>query len=309
MKDEIMNTRMFEWSNNKCTGIAKHMDIVLLNNITTIYNKPLKKAKTIFIHTRLYHKLIIKFVNTMLDLLDHPVNLIIGGEDYTFPNNIDIRMVDKGPLPKNILDKLIQHPHIHYMFIENLDSVVKKAYPIPLGINPKTSPTTFSYYKQFCNINNSKRLVASNYNKTRNGLGQWNERQLVDTLCNTAWKSCTISTTNIKKHSEYLTSLGKTMFTLCVHGGGLDVNPKLFEALLIGVLPIIKKNPPYTNIYHELNLPVIIVDDWNINTININKLNIWKNKYYKYFTNNTLHKKLLHTLSLPFFISYVSNVN
>ena len=46
--------------------------------------------------------------------------------------------------------------------------------------------------------------------------------------------------------------MGSYLFTICVHGGGLDVNPKLWEALLIGVISIIRENKPYTDIYVRL---------------------------------------------------------
>ena len=99
--------------------------------------------------------------------------------------------------------------------------------------------------------------------------------------------------------------MGKYSFTICVHGGGLDVNPKLWEALLIGVIPIIKENKPYTDIYEGLDLPVVIIKDWDKQIINENNLIIWHNRYYNYFINEEKRKQMLYYLSLEYWINYV----
>ena len=102
--------------------------------------------------------------------------------------------------------------------------------------------------------------------------------------------------------------MGENLFTICVHGGGLDVNPKLWEALLIGVIPIIRENKPYTDIYTENDLPVVIVKEWSNNTITHDNLLKWKNKYYNYFTNKEKRDKMLEILSLDYWVKYVSAI-
>jgi hypothetical protein len=109
-----------------------------------------------------------------------------------------------------------------------------------------------------------------------------------------------------KKHSEYLKEMGKNVFTLCVHGGGLDVNPKLWEALLIGVIPIIRENKPYTDIYVQFDFPVVIVKEWTENTINEADLTRWHRQYYPYFTDTQKREQLLEKLTLDFWVNYVS---
>ena len=107
-------------------------------------------------------------------------------------------------------------------------------------------------------------------------------------------------------HTEYLNRLGAYLFTICVHGGGLDVNPKLWEALLVGVIPIIKENRPYTDIYERLDLPVVIVNEWNSDTINEEKLTVWAQTYYTYFTNPEKRKQMLRYLTLDYWVGYVN---
>jgi hypothetical protein len=301
---ELMNTRMFDWENGNASGLAKYMDIIIINNDCVIYNKSLDLAQTIFINTRLKEKLIIYFIDNILPQLSQPVNLIISGEDYTFPNNIDKRM-DGINHRLQEFKTLGKHAFINTIFVENLDENIENAIPIPLGVNPREGPVTTDYFLKYEFINSNKPLRVTNFNRTRDGKGQWEERGDVLNLCKNSWSKCFIQMEH-NNHDEYLKTMGKYLFTLCVHGGGLDVNPKLWEALLIGVIPIIKENKPYTDIYVRLDLPVVIVKDWNIDTINEDDLMLWRNKYYSYFTNDELRKRMLYHLSLNYWITYVN---
>lgn len=58
---------------------------------------------------------------------------------------------------------------------------------------------------------------------------------------------------------EFLKKMGEYQFVLCPHGGGLDPNPKCWEALIMKAIPIIKRNSVSESLEH---LPVLIVDDW-----------------------------------------------
>lgn len=100
--------------------------------------------------------------------------------------------------------------------------------------------------------------------------------------------------------------MGSYIFTICVKGGGLDVNPKLFEALLLGVIPIIKENKPYTNIYKRLDFPVVIVKSWEEDIINETNLKLWYKKYYHYFTDKIKREDMLKKMSLNYWIDYVN---
>ena len=58
----------------------------------------------------------------------------------------------------------------------------------------------------------------------------------------------------------WLQALGKASHVLCVHGGGNDLNPRLFEALWMGALPIVKRSP-----VREVALapyPIVWIDSW-----------------------------------------------
>ena len=314
MELELLNTRMFNWSKGSVSGLAKHMDIIILKHHHIIYNKPLELAKTIFINTYLLRQaeeLIIFFIDNILPKLSQPINLIISGSDYTFPNNTDKRNNGKNKNKNNRLEDfktLGKHKFINKIFVENLDENIENALPIPLGINPRECPITSDYFLKFENIDTKKPLKITNFNRTRSGKGQWEERGHVKKLFEKYWNKFIVinSSEQNTKHDEYLKIMGNYSFTICVHGGGLDVNPKLWEALLIGVIPIIRENKPYTDIYERLDLPIVIVKNWDIETINEENLLAWHNKYYCYFTDYTKRKQMLYCLTLDYWVNYVN---
>lgn len=309
---ELLNTRMLFWEENIPTGIAEKMDMIVLNKNTIIYNKPLTETKTIFINTKGKGKLILYFIDNILQQLTNPVNIIIGGSDFTFPNNID-RRAEGHINHSNEFINFAKHKMINKLFVENLDENIENAIPIPLGINPRECPTNINYFLKFEKINHNKPLKITNFNRVRTGRGQWQERGDVNKLCNTVWKDFCIhsivndydDTNKNENHKEYLKQMSSYLFTICVHGGGLDVNPKLWEALLVGVIPIIRENKPYTDIYKTLDFPVVIVKKWDVDTINKNNLIKWYNKYYNYFKDRRIRKNMLRKLSLDYWVNYV----
>lgn len=301
-----MNTRMYN-SNLKgkikvLTGLAKHMDVIILYKGVVIYNKALEHATNILIHTgRQLLRPVQFFVTDILPKLNHPVNVIISGSDVTFPNSTDLRYTSK--LDQNF-KTLGLHPFIKKLFVENLDEDIPNTLPIPLGLNLNEGPVTMDFFSKFVNVDPSKPLLCTNFNRVRDGR-QWAERKQVFDLCETAWKPFMGFNENTKTHEEFLEKMGKNAFTICVHGGGLDVNPKLWEALLIGVIPIIRENKPYTDIYIRENFPVVIVNEWNDHTINASKLQRWHRLYYTHFTNPQRREQLLTKLSLAYWVNYI----
>ena len=76
---------------------------------------------------------------------------------------------------------------------------------------------------------------------------------------------------------------------------------------MIGVIPIIKENKPYTDIYKNLDFPVVIIRVWGGKTINEDNLRLWYNKYYNYFTDKEKRDRILNCLTLDFWINYINN--
>jgi len=276
------------------------MDAVVLNG-TLLLNTPITEAKTVYIYR--YQRMIYRNITRILNMFDHRVNVIIAGADSTFPNSTDVRF---RPI-NDQFKRLGLHPRINKLFVENLDEDIPNTLPIPLGLNAAEGPVTMDFFSKYVNIDPSKPLRCTNFNRVRNdGTTQWDERKQVHALCETSWKPFMGFHGNTT-HEEFLERMGQSTFTICVHGGGLDVNPKLWEALLIGVIPIIRENKPYTDIYVREDLPVVIVKGWNLHTINMPQLERWHTQYYPYFTNPEKRKRMLTQLSLKYWVDYVRN--
>ena len=306
---EIMNTR--NYVTDKLNGIAKYMDVVIKNPKNIFYNKSLDECKSVYLNSDSSNSLqenVINFIDNILPKIKNTIVFIIGGVDATFPNQIDKRFNQNPPHIVQKFKNLPNHPNIKKIFVENLDESMTNTYPIPLGISideltiPNESPCLFYYFQPLQNLNKDKPLLITNFNRSRDGKDQWNERGIVNNFCNNQWKDF-ISPTEHLPHIEYLKYMAKYSFTICIHGGGLDVNPKLWEALLVGVIPIIKRNEPYTSLYKDW--PVVIVNEWNESSITQKKLRRWHKKYIPYFTNSKKRKKLLYKLSLDYWIKVI----
>ncbi len=244
------------------------------------------------------------FVKKILPKLTQPIDLFLLGSDQTFPNNTDFRgMMSRQKYPKN-MGILFKHPLINKIFVENLDCTLPKTVPIPIGINTQVACNS-EYYLRHENINIEKSIKFTNFNIKRCTSIQWAERHYLDKLCRKFWSENYAKTRESLSHESYLKVLSEHMFTVCAHGGGLDVNPKLWEALLVGTIPIIRKNKPYTDIYKDLDFPVVIVEDWSNKTITLEKLETWRDEYYCYFTDPDKRQDMLHKLSVDYWKDYI----
>lgn len=303
LNSQIMNTRLF---NNKITGLASKCDIVILKENSIIKNN--YNYNTIFINTRDKNGDAIKFFYDYIlkQINNRKVNLIIAGEDWTFPRSIDKRMSRTTPFKMKIFKEIVSHPNINKIFVENLDMNLNpsKIVPIPLGINPAEGPINFNYFNK--HFSKNKILKVTNLNRDRNGKGQWAERGIVRKLCNTSWSHVFVKVNENFNQKRYLEILTKYTFTLCIHGGGLDPCPKLFEAIICGVIPIIKECKPLTDVF--LDLPVVIVRKWTPGLINYRNLKKWHDKYKKFHLNDKLRFETLNKLSLDYWVEKIKKI-
>lgn len=303
---KILSTRLFPPDNPSISGLSQSMDIVIVNG-NIIYNTSLKQARTVYMDIRTAKRFlnINLLVNVILQKINQKINVIIAGEDTTYPNSIDLRH-EQSPW---LIKELHSHKYVNKIFIENLDSYVNKSEPLPLGINPKLCSTDWEYFSNYEKIDPGKQLKAVNFNVVReSGQGQWADRFCVKRLCETSWRDHYLPVREDVSHQQYLDILSNNMFSVCVHGGGLDPNPKLWESLLVGSIPIIHENKPHTDIYVELDLPVVIIKDWSSENINNEKLKFWRDKYYDHFLNKQKRDDMLKKLSIDFWVKRVSHI-
>jgi len=293
---------MFKWIDGKPTGIAKNCDCIIINLTKTIFNKSPEDIKTVFVNTRIKHKAILIFRKLLNNELKNTKDLIviIAGEDWTFPNSVDKRMHDTPKKHIKVYYNLIKHPNVKTFFIENLDCyMAPHVHSFPLGFNPKESTLDINYFLNFENKNFDRPLKFTSFNRGRSKVGEWATRGNVEKLCKTnKWKKFYIHT-GLLHHTKFLETMAKYTFTLAVNGGGIDPNPKIFEAILLGTIPIIVKREPYTDSYKDM--PVIVLDEeWNEHTFTEEKLKKWYDKCKPYLEDGNEREKVLEKLTLEY---------
>lgn len=294
---ELMNTRVYGWQHNKMSGLSKQCDCVIFWGV--IYNVPKSDVKTVFVCTRTNTYCIYK-LGKLLDTLENKVNVVIAGEDWTFPNSIDSRHKPTNEKDRLYFQQIINHDKINKIFVENLDEDLgDKVISIPLGINSFECPVNLKYFLKFENLT-KKPLLITDFNRKSRGHERYNVRK----LCDTVWVHF-FKKTREHTNESYLKLLSNSSaFTLCVHGGGLDPCPKLFDALLVGVIPIIRKTPQSSAFN---SFPVVILDDWTPDAITEEKLKEWYDIYSPYFLQPELRNEVLKKLSLKYWVDKIND--
>jgi hypothetical protein len=222
------------------------------------------------------------FNNNIINTITNKFIVIITGEDLTFPNQVDVRWkkIEQVDLIKKTYNLIISHPLLIHCYIENRDEEHPKTSSLPLGINPREMPNmNCDYILKF--IDNHIKLTERPLkviciHRDRDG-----DRQIINKYKNTTWKNYTITNGNYKYDSWYKL-LQTYPFIICAHGGGIDPCPKVWEALCLGCIPIIKHSA-LDDIY--MQFPVIFVDEFNEDTINEDNLKKWISEYNDFYDN------------------------
>ena len=118
---------------------------------------------------------------------------------------------------------------ISHIFVEHLEApagVGNKISPIPTGMNPADSIGSDPIAAAPRRVQiQSLPLRAVDIGRQRGG-AQFEERARVRQLCNSSrWPWCDVAE---PRKEDVIGVLKKYPFVLCVHGGGIDPNPKLF---------------------------------------------------------------------------------
>ncbi|KAL3927895.1 MAG: hypothetical protein SGBAC_012888 [Bacillariaceae sp.] len=193
---------------------------------------------------------------------NHHFVLVTGDDDRTTPRQSDKRY--ESPIMKpGTWESWLNDKRISHLFVEHLDSPMpsNRVTPIPLGLNPREfkSFTDGAAVKELEGAvkDFSKRDMSVLFtNRVRNG-DQWVERGQARDLCQ-ALPHCTEARIDQR---DFLREIKNHTFLICVHGGGVDPNPNLFQALIAGVIPIMAPFPG-DSMYE--GLPIVVTDgDWN----------------------------------------------
>lgn len=275
--------------------------------INTISDIVIWKAKTHFIKDvkpKIYHirldynheksafDNILHFLNNVLPHIKLQFVAIVTGEDLTCPNQVDVRWNYKEvkQLMRIFHDNIVNNKYCIHFYIENRDEVHEKTSSLPLGLNPREFPNgNIDILLQHMDYGQQKReLKAVCIHRMRAG-----DREHIENIKHN-WKDCIIDNGDYT-HESWWNLLKTTEFVICAHGGGRDPCPKVWEALCLGCIPIIKHSVMDDAYY---NFPIVFVDNWDVDTINTDNLKKW-NEDYRIFYENPIYREIwVHKLYL-----------
>lgn len=287
-------------------GINTVSDVEIFENRATVKND----KKQIY-HLRLDYTpncsawdTIIYFIDNVLPRIDNKFVLLITGEDLTMPNQVDPRWQSPEQLNliKRLYNSVIANANLLHCYIENRDEVHAKTSSLPLGINPRELPNQYvdyiiNYMNNIPPIKERELKVISVHRPQRG------DREIIDIYNKTDWKDYVITDRHYRQDSWYKL-LQTYPFIICAHGGGIDPSPKAWEALCMGCIPIIKRTA-LDDAYS--NFPVVFVDNWESNTINLENLKLWKEQYSKFYDEPELKEKWFHKLFINYWESKIKS--
>jgi hypothetical protein len=307
---ELMSTRLQKkdvYSIEDLTGLSKKCD-VFIHKTQILPVKNISNPRYYFVS--MYSSLtIFHFIQHVLPTLIYPIILILASEDYTFPTGKkDVRYnYFRSETNQQLVDKMIHHPMIKRIFVENLDTLHPKLTPIPLGIHPVSDINFMNLYtdlqlKLTFDTARTDRILCV-HRLHADGTAQWDDRKKINSYCSTVWKPY-VQFFNHLNNNDFKTKLLESKFVMCVHGGGIDPSPKVWQALLCGCIPIIESST-LDEAYSRF--PVIYVDNWNEDAITTEKISEWNSLYEKFYKDIELRKNVLKMLTLDYWWNIISN--
>ena len=267
---------------------------------TVCYGNPRVLPKTVFVacaHFSFFFKEIYPHFPP-----NHRYILIIADEDTTVPNQIDVRYGWRVTTPEQWQD-LVNNTNIIHIFASHLDiEATDRFSPVPVGFNPEEHPdggTPDDLLNMDVDLDILNRpLKIVQCCRIRNG-EQWKERQTVKKLIHGPWR--TFSEYKTFARPIFPKEIQKYSFIFCVHGGGLEPNPKVFTAVYVGTIPIVKRFVNCDILYKDL--PVVFVDDWLPHLITPQLLHQWRMERLPYFT--TKRSLAVEKLTTDYWIKYM----
>ena len=227
------------------------------------------------------------YFSSFVDLLPSRIVLLSGIDDRTFPINLDSRFPTTEETQHGYMQtfyKIVNSSSVIHWFIENLSVKHPKVSPLPVGVLYKPIQKHFlspnDLYHNLMNAapNNTswekRPVLLLSMDRYREGKGQWSARRKSAEACRKVSFCMTgdayadsrfhyysgrakRSIENLP-HGIFVHALVHSKFTIMVHGGGLDPCPKLFEAIILGSIPIIEEST-ISSTFTPPHLPVAVV--------------------------------------------------
>ena len=300
MPPEVMNTRLRKlptYGIEDLTGIARRCDWFIHDtqhlNITNT-----QTPRTIFISGYHGYKAFPFFYKMIFPTIRNPFVLIIASEDVSFPRGtLDLRINYYGPFQKEIAD-LLASPLLLHIFVENLDTPGPKLTPIPLGLLHYENWDM--YAPLLCDpptpINLDQRSIRLlSCHRIRDG-PQWEDRARVTRYCKTVWADF-VEYAECLEPVDFHQKLTNAQFCVCVHGGGVDPSPRVWESLLSGAIPILEHSS-LDEAYSRF--PVAYVDAWTPDAITPDKLSQWLTELRPYYEDVDKRRSVLSMMTTDY---------
>jgi hypothetical protein len=302
----VMSTRLTKrdiYELHELTGLSRKCDW-FINGTQLINITNTQDPKFIFLTAYKGGVGINYLVKDLLPTILSKFILIIASEDYTFPYGTgDVRHNEyKGS--QEFINILLESTKLIHIFVENLDTIHTKLSPIPLGLldssfmidieSPEINPINFS----------KKEILCLCSHRTRHGLGQFYDRSKADTLSTNNWNNFVTFKLGVIPRHDYIKTLIKTKFCLCIHGGGYDPCPRFFECILYGVIPIIQHSP-LDEVF--MKFPVVFIDSLTENSLSELFLLEKFEELRGFYEDKVKRKKVLTMLTLDYWWNIINN--
>ena len=292
------------------TGFQSRCSWVIINRYTYMgWGNISADPDTIFVRM----DFILFFYEKILPCLSNRFILLLGDHDHTFPRQLDDRFPQD--LNRSTFLSLIHDPRIFHIFSEHLDERHDIITPIPLGINPgefTSDPLIpglkgqrngdFLYPHWLRNISfdmkTHKDKVLRIDRQRHNGdskITTWLDRHIVAGLCSSEWNAFCVHG-SAGKPLDFQNLLSQYSFVLCVHGGGIDPNPKVWQTLVAGSIPIIA-NFAGDTMYSDFPIAFIGSEKWSNESVTQAKLDKWLVELRSYYEDPVKREIVLEKLT------------
>ena len=263
------------------------------------FHSPFQKGELI----RITPSQILDFKNRFLPQIEHPIVLLISGEDPSFPSNAGLSYEE--------LYAFIHHDKIAHIFAQNCDCTHEKVSHFPIGVDfhsqAHKKKKGFWKEKLCCSLEQEKKLnaIISQFAPTeKRKCRAFVDFQLNDTMTRDLNKAklfgenrtqifekiCKPNVVDFPEknipRSELWKKKGEYAFSVSPPGNGLDCH-RTWEDLILGCIVIVKTSP-LDPLYE--GLPVVIVQNWE--EVTQENLEKWHIQYADAFKDPAVQAKL-----------------
>ena len=220
----------------------------------------IRKGDIVFVES----PLVIEFYEKIVKNLKHPIILIITNGDENFDESYSF---------------IFDHPMIYYAFVQNIIFNHKKVQAIPIGLeNLKylENGIILDFLNYRIKSIKKKCKVLVNFSINTN---IYERKAAYDIFSNLDFSFCFLEK---KETSVYRKIASNYKYILSPPGNGFDCH-RTWETILLGSIPIVKKNPFFN---YFPNLPILPLEKWeDIYKYTIKDLN----NYYHCNYNNIIN--------------------